>query len=77
MRVKKSKKKKQLNTYIKYSSLTIQMAIIIIAGTFFGSYLDERESINTPTYTVIFSLISIFFALYYVFKKVKNEDEAL
>ena len=53
------------------------MAIIIIAGTFFGGYLDERESINTPTYTVIFSLISIFFALYYVFKKVKNEDEAL
>ena len=76
MQVKKSKKKKPLNTYIKYSSLTIQIAIIIIAGSFFGSYLDEKKPINIPIYTIIFSLISIFFALYYVLKKVKNEDEA-
>ena len=39
----KIKKKKQLNSYIKYSSLTTQMAVIIAAGAFFGDYLDNKE----------------------------------
>ena len=76
MQVKKSKKKKPLNTYIKYSSLSIQSAIIIIAGSLFGNYLDEKKPISIPIYTITFSLTAIFSALYYVLKKTKNEDEA-
>ena len=75
MQVKKSKKKKPLNAYIKYSSLTIQIAIIIVAGSLFGSYLDEKKPISIPIYTIIFSLTAIFFALYYVLKKINNKDE--
>ncbi|MGY8950462.1 MAG: AtpZ/AtpI family protein [Flavobacteriales bacterium] len=71
----KTKKKKQLNSYIKYSSLTTQMAVIIVAGTFFGAELDKPNKSDTPIYTIIFSLISIFLALYYVFKKIINQNE--
>ena len=71
----KTKKKKQLNSYIKYSSLATQMAAIIIAGTFFGDYLDNFNNTKTPTYTIIFSLSSIFLAFYYVLKKVINQNE--
>ena len=71
----KKNKKKQLNSYIKYSSLTTQMGVIIAAGTFFGDYLDKASKSITPIYTIIFSLISIFLALYYVFKKITNHNE--
>jgi len=75
MQEKKSKKKKQLNSYIKYSSLTIQMTVIIIVGTFFGDYLDEKNHSETPIYTIIFSLLSIFLALHYVVKNIIKQNE--
>jgi F0F1-type ATP synthase assembly protein I len=72
----KTKKKKQLNSYIKYSSLTTQMAVIIAAGTFFGDYLDDSNNSETPVYTIIFSLISIILALYYVSRDIiKHNDK--
>ncbi len=50
------------------------MAVIIVAGAFFGNYLDGKND-SQKTYTIIFSLISIFFALYYVFKKIVKQNE--
>ena len=64
----KTKKKKQLNSYVKYSSLTTQMAVIIVVGTFFGKYLDDYNQSENPLYTIIFSLTSIILALYYVLR---------
>ena len=69
------KKQKQLNSYAKYSSLATQMAIIILAGVFFGDYLDKLYKIEVPIYTIIFSLLSIFLSLYYVIKKIINYNE--
>ena len=71
----KTKKKKQLNSYIKYTSLTTQMAVIIAAGAFFGDYLDKVNNPNSKIYTIIFSLASIFLALYYVLKIIINQNE--
>ena len=71
----KTTKKKQLNSYIKYTSLTTQMAVIIAAGTFFGDYLDKLNNPDSKIYTIIFSLSSIFLALYYVLKKIINHNE--
>ena len=71
----KRNKKKQLNSYVKYSSLTTQMAVIIAAGAFFGDYLDDLYNTDSKVYTIIFSLSSIFLALYYVLKKIINQNE--
>jgi uncharacterized membrane protein YfcA len=49
------------------------MAAIIVAGMYFGNYLDDES--GSRIYTIIFSLISIFLALYYVFKKTTNQNE--
>ena len=68
------KKKNQLNSYVKYSSLTFQMAVIIAAGTFSGDYLDKVFKSESSIYTIIFSLSSIFFALYYMFKRSGNNE---
>ena len=71
----KRTKKKQLNSFVKHSSLTIQMAVIIAAGAFFGAELDKLNNSDSKIYTIIFSLASIFLALYYVFKKIINQNE--
>ena len=51
------------------------MAAIIIAGIFFGDYLDVKNNSKTPIYTIIFSLASIFFGLYYVMQKIIKQNE--
>ena len=51
------------------------MAVIMIAGTFFGDYLDTKNRSEAPIYTIIFSLGSIFLALYCVLKKIINQNE--
>ncbi|MAJ89919.1 MAG: hypothetical protein CMD08_01400 [Flavobacteriales bacterium] len=72
MRENQDKKKRQLKSYAHYSSLVIQMACIIILGAFIGDYIDAKNSLDKPVYTIIFSLVSIFLSLYYVFNKIKG-----
>ena len=72
MPASQSKKKKQLNSYIKYSSLGIQMTVIIFVGFFTGEYLDQMSQAKIPKYTIIFSILSIFASLYYIIKKATN-----
>ena len=51
------------------------MAVIIAAGAFFGDYLDKSNNSYSKIYTIFFSLASVFLALYYVFKKIANQNE--
>ena len=67
----KKQKQKQLKAYLKYSSLTTQMAVIIFVGSFFGDYLDKTINLTQPIFTIVFSLSSIFLALYYVLRDFK------
>ncbi len=65
MQIKNPKNK--LNNYAKYSSLTFQMAIIIIAGVFGGLKADQY--LNTkPVFTIILSILSVVIAVYYAIK---------
>lgn len=59
---------KQLNAYAKYSSLAIQMAVIIGGGCYGGFKLDEYYRNSTPVFTIVLSLVSIAFAMYIVLK---------
>ena len=47
--------------------MAIQMAMVILIGTYFGSFLDKHFNNNIPILTVVFSLFSIFLILYYFF----------
>lgn len=59
--------KRSLNNYARYSSIAIQMVVIIILGVFGGYKLDMW--LNTqPILTVILSLLSVFIAIYLVTK---------
>lgn len=59
--------KKSLNSYARYSSMAIQMAVVIVLGVFGGYKLDEWLH-TTPILTVILSLLSVVIAIYLVTK---------
>ena len=76
---KKSNQKNQLSTsYAKYSGIAFQMFAIIAVGAFIGVKLDEYFNQESNLYTIIFSLLSVLIAMYYVIKQIldMSEDDA-
>ena len=69
---KSSVPKKKANAYMKYSGMAFQMGAIIIAFTYLGQWLDGKYAMETPYWTVGFSLLGVFIALYYLIKDVIN-----
>ncbi|MBQ9313162.1 MAG: AtpZ/AtpI family protein [Bacteroidales bacterium] len=64
----KQTKNNPLNDYAKYSSIGLQIVIIICLGIFCGFKLDETLS-TKPIFTICFSILSIAGSLYSVVKK--------
>jgi F0F1-type ATP synthase assembly protein I len=57
-----------LKFYAKYSSMGIQMLVIILIGVFGGYELDKLVKGNLPYFTVSLSIISVFIAIYLAVK---------
>ena len=64
----RNKKKKLLNSYARYSSIAMQMLVIILLGIWGGVKLDEWIDFQFPLFTVLFSFISVGLAIYVVIK---------
>lgn len=64
----KNKLKKNLKFYAKYSGIAFQMAAIIFVGVFGGKKLDEYINLKYPVFTLVFSLLSVGFAIYFVIR---------
>jgi len=62
------KKKKQLNSYARYSAIGIQMLVIIAAGTFGGYKLDVWLNLKFPVFLIVLSLLSVSLAIYHAIK---------
>ena len=60
-------RKKQLNDYARFSSIAIQMLVIILLGVFSGFKLDGLLHCK-PILTIIFSLASVVISIYLVTK---------
>ena len=68
MKETKKPNKKQLDNYVKYSSLAFQMLAIILAGVFGGYKLDQWLSLKFPIFTIVLSTASVVLAIYYATK---------
>lgn len=64
------KEKKQPNSYIQLSSIFFQMMIVVLFGTYIGVYLDSISENYNSLFTVVFSLLSVFLAMFFAYKKV-------
>ncbi|MEQ9261998.1 MAG: AtpZ/AtpI family protein [Owenweeksia sp.] len=67
--------KKQLNTYARYSSLGIQMAVIVGGGAWFGSWLDEKYPSNRKWFTLLCVLVSLVLAMVYVLRQLNSMNK--
>ena len=60
--------KKLPNSYVKYSGMGLKMAAIMGGGTYAGIETDKWLQLKFPVFTLIFSLLSVFLAIYYFIK---------
>ena len=58
-------KKRQLNSYAKYSGMGLQMMVIILIGVFSGYKLDQWLH-TKPLMIIILSLLSVIISIYSV-----------
>lgn len=58
--------------WVALVNIPFQMGVIILAGVYLGLWLDEKYSNGGNLFTIIFSLLAVFIALYNVIRQVKN-----
>ncbi len=72
-KLKNEKNDNHLKFYAKYSTLGIQMVVIILAGAFGGKALDGWLNWDFPVFTLVLTLICVVAAVIYgmreLFKK--------
>ncbi len=61
-------KKKLFDSYARYSTIAVQMLVIILIGVFGGIELDKLIKLEFPVFTVVLSILSVILAIYYVTK---------
>ena len=55
----KNKKDSPLKFYAKYSSLAMQMVVIIVAGAFGGKALDNWVQWEFPVFTLVLTILAV------------------
>jgi F0F1-type ATP synthase assembly protein I len=61
-------KKKAFDSYARYSTIAVQMLVIILVGVFGGIELDKLIKLEFPVFTVVLAILSVILAIYYVIK---------
>ncbi len=61
-------KKKLFDSYGRYSTIAVQMLVIILVGVFGGIELDKLLKLSFPVFTFVLSILSVILAIYYVIK---------
>ena len=69
----KKKSLKPLNNYARYSSIGLQMVVIILIGVFGGVKLDSYFKLKFPIFTVSLSFLSVGLAIYSVVRDLLNK----
>lgn len=69
------KKSKSGNNFARFSTVGIQMGVIIGGFAWLGVYLDERQQNKTPGWTIGLSLFGVFAGLYLMIKEVINMNK--
>jgi F0F1-type ATP synthase assembly protein I len=68
MKINNKNSKDFLNSYARYSSLALQMGVVITGGILGGYFIDDYIKLKFPLFTVFFSLMSVALAIYLAIK---------
>ncbi len=66
---KLEKGKQSMNAYAKYSSLTIQVILIVVLAGWGGRELDKWLEMSFPLFTVVLVVIGAVAGFYYLFRE--------
>lgn len=69
-----NEKKKNVNNFAKYSSISFQMLATIGVFAFIGYKIDEHRKSDKPVFTALISLLGVIVALYQVVKQLNKND---
>jgi heme/copper-type cytochrome/quinol oxidase subunit 4 len=72
---KKKSQHKQVSGFAKYSTLAIQMGVVIGVFAFLGDYIDNKYNFNTPIFTIVLSLFGVFGSMYILLKGIRNIND--
>lgn len=61
-----------ISNFARFSSVGIQMGVLIALFSWLGTYLDKKFLSKTPWWTIGLSLFGVFASLYLVIKEVIN-----
>jgi F0F1-type ATP synthase assembly protein I len=68
----KNNPKKPYHSYVVFSGIAIQMGVVIAIFSYFGIWLDRKYTHENRIFTIVFSLLGVFVALYSTIKQVIN-----
>ena len=63
---------KRPNSWLLFSSLAFQIAIVMYFAVFFGQQLDEQQNNEKPYFTLTFSLFGLVAILVLIIKQTKR-----
>lgn len=69
----KNSPKKQLDNYIRFSAMGLQMGATIFLMTWAGAKLDAWLALKFPVFTLVFALASVSGVLYYFIREVSKK----
>ncbi|WP_316793271.1 AtpZ/AtpI family protein [Pedobacter frigoris] len=70
-----NEKKKNVNNFAKYSSISFQMLATIGVFAFIGYKIDEYRESDKPIFTALISLFGVIVALYQVVKQLNKNSQ--
>ncbi|MGQ8337297.1 AtpZ/AtpI family protein [Sunxiuqinia sp. A32] len=63
------KPKRNLDQFIRYSSLAFEMAAIMVMGVFAGIKIDDWLNLSFPIFTLVLMILAVIGAIYHAIKK--------
>jgi F0F1-type ATP synthase assembly protein I len=74
--ISKKKNKPPLSSYAQVSTAIIEMILVITGFVYAGTWLDAKQFINFPLFTIVLSLLGVGIAMYLLIRVfVKKEDK--
>jgi len=70
--MEEKKPKSPLKNWVVLTGMAFQMGVVIALGVLFGLWLDSEFPNGYKAYTIIFSLLGVFAALYSVIRQVND-----
>lgn len=70
------KKNNTLKSYAQYSSLAMQMIVIMVAGAFGGKALDDWLQPGFPVFTLTLTILSVVGAVIYAMRGLFNNNKS-